>query len=64
MSDTLQGICGAALALEVYALTGPFRFGFGEVLAVGLLGAWVAVGVAHLAAAVVRHLASRQPDGS
>jgi len=51
LSDTLQGVCGAALCMELYALTGPVKPG--ELLVMALLGAWVSVGVAHQTAELV-----------
>lgn len=54
--DVLQGVCGAALGIEVYTLTGPLLDGVAEVVVVAVIGAWVAVGAAHLAAVVLRRL--------
>jgi uncharacterized membrane protein YeaQ/YmgE (transglycosylase-associated protein family) len=55
LPDTLQGVCGAALCMEVYALTGPIQRG--ELLVIAFVGAWVSVGVAHATAVLV----SRRP---
>lgn len=60
LPDVLQGVCGAALALEIYSLTGPFVDGTAEVIAIALVGAWVCVGVSHATAAVLRRLGPRR----
>jgi len=51
--DSIQGVAGAALCLEVFALTGPLQ-GPGELAVLAVLGAWVAVGTSHATAAVMR----------
>jgi len=61
--DVLEGVGGAALCLEVYALTGPIEHGLGEVIAVALLGAWVWVGAAHATAALLRRSGSHHDSG-
>jgi uncharacterized membrane protein YeaQ/YmgE (transglycosylase-associated protein family) len=50
--DTLQGVCGAAICMEVYALTGPLKTD--DLLLIALLGAWVSLGVAHATADLIR----------
>ena len=52
--DCIQGVAGAALCLEVFALTGSLKGGPAELAVLGVLGAWVAVGTSHAAAAVMR----------
>ena len=52
--DSIQGVVGAALCLEVFALTGPVQGGPGELTVLAVLGAWVAVGTSHATAAVMR----------
>jgi uncharacterized membrane protein YeaQ/YmgE (transglycosylase-associated protein family) len=59
LTDVLQGICGAALCLEVYMLTGAAHYSPGELISVALAGAWVSVGVAHAAARVLRRYGAR-----
>ena len=63
LTDALQGVCGAALGLEVYLLTGPLVDGVGELIAVALLGTWVSLGAAHATAAVLRRLDARDDAG-
>jgi uncharacterized membrane protein YeaQ/YmgE (transglycosylase-associated protein family) len=50
--DTLQGVCGAAICMEVYALTGPLKTG--DLILIALLGGWVSLGVAHTTADLIR----------
>ena len=52
--DSIQGAAGAALCLEVFALTGPLQGGPSELAVLAVLGAWVAVGTSHATAAVMR----------
>ena len=52
--DSIQGVAGAALCLEVFALTGPLQGGPSELAVLAVLGAWVAVGTSHATAAVMR----------
>jgi uncharacterized membrane protein YeaQ/YmgE (transglycosylase-associated protein family) len=59
LTDVLQGICGAALCLEMYILSGSPSFRPGELIAVSLVGAWVAVGVAHATAQALRRRKAR-----
>lgn len=54
----VQGVCGAALALEVSTRTGPLVDGIGELTTVAFVGAWTSLGVAHATAAVLRRLRS------
>ena len=56
LPDVLQAMCGSALGLEAYGLTGSFAHGLGEMVGVALLGAWVAVGVSRATAALLRRL--------
>lgn len=58
LPDALQGVCGAALCLEVYAVTGPLDRSGAELWAVAVIGAWVSVGAAHATAARLRRLNS------
>jgi uncharacterized membrane protein YeaQ/YmgE (transglycosylase-associated protein family) len=51
--DSIQGAAGAALCLEVFALTGSLPGGLGELVVLAMLGAWVAVGTSHAMAAVM-----------
>jgi len=62
LPDVLQAMCGSALGLEAYGLTGSFAHGLGEMVGVALLGAWVAVGVSHATAALLRRLGPPPPD--
>jgi uncharacterized membrane protein YeaQ/YmgE (transglycosylase-associated protein family) len=59
LTDVLQGICGAALCLEVYMATGATHYSPGELISVALVGAWVSVGVAHVAARALRRYGAR-----
>jgi hypothetical protein len=63
LPDVLQATFGAALCVEVYALTGPLQYGVLEPIAVALVGAWVSVGVAHMTAALIRRLGSGNRSG-
>jgi hypothetical protein len=56
LPDVLQAMCGSALGLEAYGLTGSFTHGLGEMVGVALVGAWVEVGVSHATAAILRRL--------
>jgi uncharacterized membrane protein YeaQ/YmgE (transglycosylase-associated protein family) len=60
LPDAPQGMFGAALCLEVYWLGGPLEHGLGELILVTLVGAWVAVGVAHATAVVIQQLVNRK----
>ncbi len=52
--DSLQGCVGGLLFLEVFALTGPLLGGPGELALLVVFGAWVAVGISHVTAALMR----------
>ena len=52
LPDALQGVCGAALCIEVFALTGPLDGR--ELLVISIMGAWVSVGAAHATAGLLR----------
>lgn len=53
--DAVQGAVGAALCVEVFALTGPLPSGRGELAVLAVLGAWVAVGTSHATSALMRY---------
>jgi len=54
LTDTLESVSAAALAMVAFTLTGHWQAN--DIVVIALIGAWLSVGIVHAMNAVVRRL--------